>query len=324
MAVYTEIADEELFDFIAQYDIGRVVSCKGIAEGVENSNFLLQTERGIYILTLYEKRVRAEDLPFFLGLMDHLAAKGLACPTPIHGRDGSALRTLAGRPAALIEFLRGVWPRRPGPQHCARVGEALGRLHVAGADFPMHRENSFSLDGWVRLFASCRDRADQVRPGLAADLDREIDSLKAAWPETLPSGVIHADLFPDNVFFLDERLSGVIDFYFACNDFLAYDLAICLNAWCFETDGAFNVTKARLLLQEYRKVRPITDSELHSLPMLARGAAIRFLLTRLYDWLNPVPGALVKPKDPLEYLYKLNFHRAVMGPGAYGLDLTNA
>jgi len=320
MAVYTEIADDDLAAFVAQYDIGRVVSCKGIAEGVENSNYLLQTDRGSYILTLYERRVRADDLPFFLGLMDHLAAKGIACPTPIHGRDGSALRQLSGRPAAMVSFLRGIWPKRPSPQHCAQVGAALARLHLAGIDFPQRRQNDWSVAGWARLFESCRARADTVRNGLASELERELDSLQAAWPEALPSGVIHADLFPDNVFFLDGRLSGVIDFYFACNDFLAYDLAICLNAWCFESDGAFNVTKARLMTQEYRKVRPISDSELHSLPLLARGAALRFLLTRLYDWLNQVPGALVKPKDPLEYLYKLNFHRAVLGPGAYGLE----
>jgi homoserine kinase type II len=320
MAVYTEIADDDLAAFVAQYDIGPVVSCKGIAEGVENSNYLLQTDRGSYILTLYERRVRADDLPFFLGLMDHLAARGIACPTPIHGRDGAALRQLSGRPAAMVSFLRGIWPKRPTPQHCAQVGGALARLHLAGIDFPQRRQNDWSVAGWARLFEACRARADTVRGGLAGELERELDSLQAAWPEALPSGVIHADLFPDNVFFLDDRLSGVIDFYFACNDFLAYDLAICLNAWCFESDGAFNVTKARLMTQEYRKVRPISDSELHSLPLLARGAALRFLLTRLYDWLNQVPGALVKPKDPLEYLYKLNFHRAVLGPGAYGLE----
>jgi homoserine kinase type II len=320
VAVYTEIADDELTAFIAKYDIGRVVSCKGIAEGVENSNFLVQTDRGSYFLTLYEKRVQASDLPFFLGLMDHLAAKGIPCPTPIHGRDGLALRQLAGRPAAIVSFLRGVSLKRPGPQHCAQVGAGLARLHLAGTDFALCRPNALSVAGWSSLFDACRARADSVRTGLAAELDRELDSLQAAWPEALPTGVIHADLFPDNVFFLDDRLCGMFDLYFACNDFFAYDLAVCLNAWCFEADGAFNVTKARLLIQEYRKVRPVSDSELYSLPLLARGAALRFLLTRLYDWLNQVPGALVKPKDPLEYVYKLNFHRAVLGPGAYGLD----
>jgi homoserine kinase type II len=326
MAVYTEIDDEALDGLVAAYDIGSVVSCKGIAEGVENSNYLLSTDRGQYILTLYEKRVKAEDLPFFLGLMDHLSARGFTCPLPVKGRDGRALRTVAGRPAAIVTFLNGVSPKRLTAGQCAQVGAALARLHIAGGDFPMYRENALGLPGWRPLFEACRARADEVRPGLAADLHSELDSLAAAWPQagesrSLASGVIHADLFPDNVFFLGETLSGVIDFYFACNDYFAYDLAIVMNAWCFETDGAFNVTKARQLLQGYRSVRPLTESEIFTLPLFARGAAIRFLLTRLYDWLNPVPGALVKPKNPLEYWQKLNFHRRVLGPGAYGVEL---
>jgi homoserine kinase type II len=326
MAVYTEIGDDDLDALVAAYDIGRVVSCKGIAEGVENSNYLLVTESGQFILTLYEKRVRAEDLPFFLGLMDHLSSRGFSCPLPVKGRDGQVLRKVAGRPAALITFLNGVSPRRPTAAHCGQVGAALARLHVAGGDFPLYRANALSLPGWRPLFESCRDRADEIRPGLAADLDRELVALESAWPQpgesrALASGVIHADLFPDNVFFLNDTLSGVIDFYFACNDYFAYDLAIVMNAWCFESDGAFNVTKARLLLQGYRGVRTLTESEIFTLPLFARGAALRFLLTRLYDWLNPVPGALVKPKNPMEYWQKLNFHRRILGPGAYGLEL---
>ncbi len=320
MAVYTEVGDEELDDLVAQYDIGRVVSCKGIAEGVENSNFLLQTDAGTYILTLYEKRVDAADLPFFLGLMDHLAAGGLACPRPIHGRDGKALRSVAGRPAAIIEFLQGRWPRRPKPVHCAELGKAMAELHNAARDFPMRRPNALAIGDWRPLFEACKDRADEVHAGLAADLERELDTLEASWPSGLPDGVIHADLFPDNVFFLDNRLSGLIDFYFACNDFLCYDVAICLNAWCFETDGSFNVTKARVMLQAYREVREITESEYYTLPILARGSAMRFLLTRLYDWLNHPEGAFVQPKDPLEYYAKMRFHRAIIGPSAYGLD----
>ncbi|MCG8690932.1 MAG: homoserine kinase [Minwuiales bacterium] len=320
MAVYTEVGDEELDDLVAQYDIGRVVSCKGIAEGVENSNFLLQTDVGTYILTLYEKRVDAADLPFFLGLMDHLAAAGIACPRPIHGSDGKALRSVAGRPAAIIEFLQGRWPRRPQPVHCAELGKAMAKLHLAAKDFPMRRANALTIADWRPLFDACKDRADEVHAGLAADLERELDTLEASWPTGLPDGVIHADLFPDNVFFLDNRLSGLIDFYFACNDFLCYDVAICLNAWCFETDGSFNVTKARVMLQAYREVREITESEYYTLPILARGSAMRFLLTRLYDWLNHPEGAFVQPKDPLEYYAKMRFHRAIIGPSAYGLD----
>lgn len=320
MAVYTEVSDEDLEAFIAEYDLGEVVSCKGIAEGVENTNYLMQTDRGTFILTLYEKRVNPAELPFFLGLMEHLARRGLACPTPIHGRDGRALRELCGRPAVIVTFLQGMWPRRIQPTHCALLGEAMARLHVAGADYAGRRPNDLSVAGWRPLFEACKHHADDVKPGLAEELEAELLTLERDWPSDLPRGVIHADLFPDNVFFLGERVSGIIDFYFACTDFLAYDVAICLNAWCFEIDGSFNATKARMLLSSYRKVRPIGPAEMKALPLLAQGSAMRFLLTRLYDWLNTPQGALVKRKDPLEYLHKLRFHSGISGPGAYGLD----
>ena len=320
MAVYTEVSNDDLEQFVADYDIGEVRSIKGIAEGVENSNYLLQTESGTFILTIYEKRVKLEELPFFLGLMDHLAAAGIPCPTPIHGQDGEALRELSGKPAAIVSFLDGVWPKGRTPNHCAALGEAVAHMHVAGADFAMRRENDLRLTSWRPLFESCRARADEVMPGLEAAIAEELDHLEQAWPEHLPEGVIHADLFPDNVFFLGGKLSGIIDFYFACNDWFAYEIAICLNAWCFEPDHQFNVTKAKHLLSAYRRVRPFSDTELAALPLLARGAAIRFLLTRLFDWLNQVDGALVRPKDPLEYLTKLKFHQGVAGSNAYGLD----
>ncbi len=320
MAVYTEITDDELTTFVSDYDIGRIVSLKGIAEGVENSNYLLQTDRTNYILTIYERRVAEEDLPFFLGLMDHLAGRDFPCPTPIHGRDGAALRRLAGKPAAIVSFLAGLSVRRPTTDHCAQLGAALAQMHLAGAGFPVRRDNALSEPSWRPLFEGSRNRADTLEPGLADLIAQELTAIEQEWPRDLPNGVIHADLFPDNVFFLDNRLSGFIDFYFACNDFYAYDLAVCLNAWCFETDGGFNITKARALLTAYRRQRPTTPAELAALPLLARGAALRFLLTRLHDWLNQVPGALVRPKDPLEYWRKLMFHRGVTDPSAYGLE----
>jgi homoserine kinase type II len=320
MAVYTEVSDDDLETFLEQYRLGEVTACKGIAEGVENSNYLLRTTEGSFILTLYEKRVQRADLPYFLGLMDYLAAKGIRCPIPVHGRDGAALRELCGRPAAIVTFLDGLSPRRIQPQQCKLLGDSMARMHLAGADFPMERPNDLSVLGWRPLFEACAPRVHEVQEGLAAALEQELDVLEAAWPDGLPHGVIHADLFPDNVFFLSQELSGIIDFYFACNDCVAYDLAICLNAWCFEADNAFNVTKARLMLQAYRDVRPFSAEELEALPLLARGSALRFLLTRLYDWLHHPPGAFVEPKDPLEYWNKLRFHQEVRGPGAYGLD----
>jgi len=319
MAVYTEVSDDEVEKFVAAYEIGDVIALKGIAEGVENSNYLLQTTKGTYILTLYEKRVARADVPFFLALMEHLADKGLPSPTPIPARDGKTLRELHKRPAAIISFLRGMWPKKIAVNHCSQVGEALARMHLAVADFPMRRANALALPGWRQLYQSCRARADEVKPGLAKELKQELDEMTAQWPEGLPEGVIHGDLFPDNVFFLGDKLSGLIDYYFACNEILAYDLGICLNAWCFEKDGSFNATKARALVRGYTKTRPVTAEEIAALPVLARGSALRFLLTRLYDWLHHPEGALVRPKDPLEYLKKLRFHRTVKGAAAYGL-----
>ena len=320
MAVYTDVSDEELDAFLLEFDVGTPLAFKGIAEGVENSNFYLQTDRASFILTLYEKRVDPADLPFFLALMDHLAAKGINCPTPIHGRDGAALRQLAGRPAALTSFLQGVSPRRVVPKHCAPLGTALAEMHIAGEDFEGQRANTLCVTGWRPLFEKCAPRAHEVQIGLAGILEEELIYLETHWPEDLPSGIIHADLFPDNVFFLGDALSGLIDFYFACNDFFAYDLGICINAWCFEPDGSFNVTKARRMLMGYRSVRPFSDAELTALPILLRGSAMRFLLTRLHDWLFHPEGALVTPKNPLEYHRKLRFHQQVKRPGELGLD----
>ncbi len=319
MAVYTDVAAEDLTPFLAGYDIGELLSYKGIAEGVENSNFLVHTSRGYFILTLYERRVAERDLPFFLALMEHLASRGITCPQPVKNRAGQTLGKLAGRPAAMVTFLDGLWIRRPSAAHCAALGEALARLHLAGADFAMRRDNALSVAGWRQLYAGCGGRANEVRRDLTTVLAAELDLLEREWPRGLPQGVIHADLFPDNVFFLGDQLSGLIDFYFACTDTLAYDIAICLNAWCFEQDHSYNVTKGRALLASYAKTRPLSAQEWDKLPLLARGAALRFLLTRLVDWLDVPPGALVRPKDPLEYVRKLRFHQMVTSVRDYGV-----
>lgn len=323
MAVYTEVSDEALNAFLANYDVGRVLSFKGIAEGVENSNYLLRAERGNYILTLYEKRVNEDDLPFFLGLMEHLAKGGVTCPQPVRDRSGQALGRLMGRAAALVTFLDGLWIRRPTADHCGQVGEAMARMHAAGAGFPLRRANALSIAGWPPLLARAEARADEVAPGLAAESAAELEALQSLWPAPgdLPEGVIHADLFPDNVFFLREKLSGLIDFYFACDDFLVYDLAIGLNAWCFEPNGEFNVSKGQAMIARYERVRPLSPAEIEALPLLARGSALRFMLTRLVDWLNVPPGALVKPKDPIEYLVKMRFHQQVVSARDYGWRL---
>ena len=319
MAVYTEVTAEDLYALLERYDIGSLTAFKGIAEGVENSNFFLSAGNGQFILTLYEKRVAAEDLPFFLGLMEHLAQGGVRCPTPVHDREGQVLRELAGRPAAIVTFLPGYSLQKPQPAHCRAVGAVMAKLHEAGLSFPLKRKNALSLAGWIRLCASVGGVADKIAPGMSAQLAHALDALSETWPESLPRGVIHADLFPDNVLFLKDAVSGVIDFYFACNDLLAYDLAICMNAWCFEFDGAFNVTKAMALFKGYNSVRRLEPEEVSALPILARGAAVRFFLTRLYDWYNTPDTAFVKRKDPMEYWRKLSFHQGVETARAYGL-----
>ncbi|SEF59001.1 homoserine kinase [Bosea lathyri] len=319
MAVYTEVPDDEMAAFVARYGIGELLAVKGIAEGVSNSNFLLHTTKAFYILTLYEERVDAVDLPFFIGLMEHLADRGLICPQPVRTLEGSAVGRLAGRPAAIVTFLDGLSVRRPNAMHCGEVGRGLALLHQAGADFTMQRVNSLSVPDWRPLAEQAGAAADTVSPGLAQRLLAEIAVHERSWPQDLPSGVIHADLFPNNVFFIKNRLSGLIDFYFACTDAFAYDLAICLNAWCFEADSSFNLTKGQALLAGYESVRPLTGAEVDALPQLCRGSALRFLLTRLVDWLNVPPGAFVKPLDPLEYDRKLAFHQRVTGASDYGL-----
>jgi homoserine kinase type II len=318
VAVYTDINEVDLKDFLSQYETGALLSFKGIAEGVENSNFLLHTTEGALILTLYEKRVEKDDLPFFLGLMHHLSDRGLNCPLPLPRKDGALLGELSGRPAALISFLEGMWLRKPEANHCRAVGVALAQMHVAGEGFEIARPNALSVDGWKDLWQKSEERADEVQEGLRPEIAQELAHLVAHWPQDLPAGVIHADLFPDNVFFLGDELSGLIDFYFACNDFLAYDLAICLNAWCFEKDGSYNITKGKAMIEGYLSVRALSEAEVAAMPLLCRGSALRFLLTRLYDWLMTPAGALVVKKDPLEYLKKLRFHQAVEAASDYG------
>lgn len=320
MAVYTDVSDEEMTDFIADYGIGDLVSAKGIAEGVENSNYLIRTTKDTFILTLYEKRVNPKDLPFFINLMHHLAEKGIQCPRPIEMPDGTALRVLNDRPAAVTSFLEGMWTRRIRPVHCAELGKGLAQFHLAGSDFDMTRRNALTLPDWRPLFEQSEERAHEVHEDMAPLIRDELAFLEANWPKDLPVGVCHADMFPDNVFFIGERLSGIIDFYFACTDFLAYDVATCMNAWCFERDRSFNVTKAKMLLANYAAAKPLSEAEFAALPILARGSALRFLLTRLFDWLNCPPGALVRPHDPMEYFDKLRFHRGVSGPESYGVD----
>jgi homoserine kinase type II len=310
VAVYTDITDAELEGFLGAFDLGAPLSCKGIAEGVENSNFLVETTAGRFILTIYERRVREEDLPYFLGLMQWLAQHGFPSAEPMAGRDGRLVHPIRGKPAALVQFLNGLSVRRPALDHCREAGEGMAWMHQAAADFPGRRVNDLGQAAWAPMFARLGPAADALKPGLAAVIGKDLEALAAAWPKDLPSGAVHADLFPDNVFFQSGKFAAAIDFYFACDDFLAYDIAVALNAWCFEPDGSFNITLARAFVAGYERRRPLQPAEREALPILARGAALRFFLTRLNDWGSTPEGALVKPKDPLEYERKLAVHRA--------------
>lgn len=319
MAVYTDISTESLEEFLQRYDLGKLLSFKGIAEGVENSNYFVKTEINSYILTLYEKRVNASELPFFINLMEYLSSQGLNCPLPIRDKKNIALAELSGKPAALVSFLEGLSVKRASPAHCYALGKVLAELHKAGKNFNMKRENSLSVRNWRPLLNASGEKTNSVADGLYIYLQQELDILEKEWPSDLPSGVIHADLFPDNVFFINEKVSGVIDFYFACTDFFAYDLAICLNAWCFEADSSYNLTKGEALFSGYQSIRPLINDEKKNFSLLCRGSAIRFALTRLYDWLNVPEGALVRPKNPMEYKRKLAFHQRILSYSEYGL-----
>ncbi len=318
MAVFTDIDEGSLTALLQNYAIGEMRSYHGIAEGVENSNFLLKTTENTYILTLFEQRVAKEDLPYFVQMMTHFATRNIPCPVPITDTHHKALQELCGKPALIVSFLEGCSVTRPTASHCAALGSFLATFHLTGLDFKGHRPNTMNLAAWEGLLLRVGNKAKELSPELPALFMEELGFLKAHYPTNLPKGVIHADLFPDNVFFQGDTLSGVIDFYFACNDFLVYDVAICLNAWCFEKDGSFNLTKAQNLLSGYNNIRSLSRAELNALPLLARAAAIRFLSTRLHDWFNRAPNAILRPKNPLEYVNILKFQQQIKSVKEYG------
>ncbi|PPR10544.1 MAG: Homoserine kinase [Alphaproteobacteria bacterium MarineAlpha11_Bin1] len=318
MAVYTSVSREDLEKFLNGFDIGDAVSLEGIVQGIENSNFRLRTTDGIYILTLFEKRVNPMDLPFFLGLMRHLANSGFPCPAPLSDQNGEVIHRLSGRPAAIVSFAEGAFLQQITTDHCRKVGTILAELHETAATYSSQRGNDLGLSAWRSIFSSVGLLADKLRPALANWIEAELNAIESCWPTGLPTGVIHADLFPDNVFFDGTNISGVIDFYFSCNDALAFDLAICLNAWCFSS-GQIIAPRAKALIAGYEDVRPLHKSERDALPLLARGAAMRFLITRLYDWFNTPSDALMDRKDPTEFISVIEFHKALSDSTAYGL-----
>jgi homoserine kinase type II len=311
VAVYTQVSAEALSDFLAKFDVGELVSAKGIAEGVENSNYLVDTTKSRFILTLYEKRVAAADLPYFMALLEHLADRGLPVPPAVPDRDGTLIHELEGRPACLIQFLSGVSVSHPTPIQARAAGEALGKLHKAAQDFTLDRPNSMGVAEWRPLFERCGRDLDSIQPGLYDRVAKALDTVLAAWPNDLPHGAIHADLFPDNMLMLGNRVTGLIDFYFACTDIRAYDLAVMHGAWAFDGKGEnYAADVGAALIEGYTASFGLSDAERAALPILAEGAALRFFLTRAWDWLNTPADALVTRKDPLAYMRRLDFYAA--------------
>ncbi|HEY9091064.1 homoserine kinase [Parasphingorhabdus sp.] len=312
MAVYTKVSAEEIDRFLTRFDVGTLVSAKGIAEGVENSNYLIETTKDRFILTLYEKRVDPGDLPFFIAMLDHLAEKNCPVPPMIADRDGTKIQQLCGRYACLIKFLPGISVSLPTAAQAEATGQALGQMHHALKDFPGDRPNSMNHDTWRKLAIDCGpDGLDAIATGLHDLVDTELDYLDDHWPDDLPRSVIHADLFPDNVLMLDDQVTGLIDFYFSCTDIRAYDVAITHAAWCFSEDGAeFHSDISDALLRGYQSAFNLNPDAHSALPVLARGAALRFLLTRAYDWINTPADALVTRKDPVAFLNRLRFYQA--------------
>jgi homoserine kinase type II len=319
MAVYTEPTDEELASLLAGWGLSAPSAFKGIAEGVQNSNFLLETAQGRFIMTIYEKSVNVDDLPFYLGATETAADRGLPAARPVHTLAGAATQLIRGKTCALCTFLSGVSAKRPTASHVRAVGAALAKLHLALGNFPLKRGNDLAPANWIEMWAGRSHDAETLETGTTKAIESDLAIILRDWPQDLPTGTIHADLFPDNVLFMGDEVSGLIDFYFTCTDFLAYDVAIMLNAWCFEPNGReFDITKGRALLAGYQSVRALDQRELDALPLLARGAALRFYLTRLIDWTTEMDGALVKKKDPRDYTSRLAFHRGATNARDYG------
>ena len=319
MGVYTDVTQDELERFIAKFAIGDIVTFTAIPQGIENSNFLLVTTIGKFVVTIYERRVDPNDLPFFIGLMHFLSDNGFHCPRPLPNKKGEYLQTLAGKPAAVVSFLNGDSPRKITSAHCKKLGSAMAKMHLIASKYPLSRQNNLALSAWSKDFSKLRTQSDELKPGLSEWIQSELTSLRGSWPTNLPTGIIHGDLFPDNVFFLPNGVPAFIDFYFSCNDAYAFDIAICLNAWCFDNNQQFDRYFSQSLFDGYRSVRPLSRAELVAMPLLARGAAMRFLITRLYDWFNVRKNTPTQRKNPMELLPLIEFHQTVLDPTAYGV-----
>lgn len=325
MAVYTKISQSDLESLLSTYEIGKLENFTAIAAGIQNSNYFIDTTQARFVLTIYEDRINIDDLPFFLNLTEHLARHDVPCPLPIANKSGQKISKIQGKPCAIISFVKGSEAKDISLSQIQELGKSLAIMHLAGQDFTMQRINEMGMSHWPEMFADVKDRAEEIEEGISAEIQSSLKFIEANWPSNLPCGIIHGDIFPDNVLFADDgSIAGIIDFYFACNDILIYDLAVCMNAWCFDNNRKFNPEKARSLIASYNNIRVISKDELEALPILAMGAAMRFLLSRMYGWQNRVDGAFVTTKDPLEYLRKLRFHMGVKTYEEYGVEVVRS
>jgi len=314
MAVYTKLSENQLKKFFLNYDLGKILNYKEIKDGIENTNYFIQTEKGKYILTLYEKRVDVKDLPFFIGLMRNLYDEKFLSPNPIINKNGSYISEILKKKAAVVSFLDGAAKKILSPNNCYEVGVNSAKLHLITEKLTQKRENKLSVKSWREIYNNVKNDCSKIHPNLSSIVEKNLDEIEKKWPKNIPSGIIHADLFPDNIFFKDDKLSGIIDYYFSCHDSYAFEIAICLNALCFEGKNqnlSFNVTKAKKFIEGYSSIRKLNENEKKSLKVLCQGAAIRFLLTRVFDYLNLTEGAIVAVKDPIEYLKRLEFHDSI-------------
>jgi len=314
MAVYTKLSKDNLEDFFSKYALGKLLNYAEIKDGIENTNYFIQTEKGKFILTLYEKRVEEKDLPFFISLMRNLYDKNFPSPEPIINKNGNYISEVLGKKAAVVSFLEGASKKKLSAKNCYDIGINTAKLHSITKSLAGKRENKLSVSSWREIYNKVKNDCFKIHPNLISIIEKNLDEIEKNWPKDIPSGIIHADLFPDNIFFKDEKLSGIIDYYFSCFDFYAFEIAICLNALCFEGENenlSFNVTKAKKFIQGYSEIRKLSDKEKQYLKILCQGAALRFLLTRVFDYLNLTQGAIVKIKDPIEYLKRLEFHNNV-------------
>ena len=314
MAVYTKLSENNLRDFFSKYNLGRLLKFQGIQEGIENSNYFVKTDSGKFILTVYEKRIEEKDLPFFMGLMKNIFNKNFPSPEPIINKNGNYITEIFGKKAAVVSFLEGASKKNLTPDNCHEVGIYTAKLHMITKNLNIKRTNRLSVNSWRLIYRKIQRDCSKIYPDLTKIIERNLEIIEDKWPKNIPRGIIHADLFPDNIFFKGNKLTGIIDFYFSCYDFYALEIAICLNALCFEGKNenlSFNVTKAKKFIDGYSSIRKLTEEEKESLKILCHGAAMRFLLTRVFDYLNLTEDALVKIKDPVEYLKRLEFHNSV-------------